>query len=291
MINFECPHCQNAIRVSEAAAGREGTCNNCGNKIRVPNHIVTIEPRAGESSDKAINVYFKWLKISSITLGLIASTVFVVWTIVSGINSNERLNAGRSNTTPPGFPIEAAEVNKIEVSKIVPDEDYNPLKDPHPFPSKFRFDDEEWHLVGYCRNGISVIGFIPLMYTSGNPEKRLALLPFSTVPEDKQKPTDIVFYASIQSKADGRWINDGLNEIQFRDGIKTVQFHHMGKLDGLCRNYYSSGQISSATVYKNDELHGRSRGWYASGKPKWDSMYEYGQEVSGKAFKEDGTEY
>lgn len=40
MINFECSHCGNPIKVPDQAAGRKGTCNNCGELVLVPNDSV-----------------------------------------------------------------------------------------------------------------------------------------------------------------------------------------------------------------------------------------------------------
>lgn len=36
MINFNCPHCGNAIKAGEATAGRRGKCRGCGEIICVP---------------------------------------------------------------------------------------------------------------------------------------------------------------------------------------------------------------------------------------------------------------
>ncbi len=36
MIKFECPYCGNGIKVNDSAAGKSGKCNQCGEKVRVP---------------------------------------------------------------------------------------------------------------------------------------------------------------------------------------------------------------------------------------------------------------
>lgn len=36
MINFNCPHCHNSMKVPDKAAGRKGTCKKCGNAVLVP---------------------------------------------------------------------------------------------------------------------------------------------------------------------------------------------------------------------------------------------------------------
>ena len=40
-IEFECPHCGNAMRVKDEAAGKRGQCKNCGETVRVPDNRAT----------------------------------------------------------------------------------------------------------------------------------------------------------------------------------------------------------------------------------------------------------
>lgn len=44
MILFDCPRCGRNIRVSDSAAGRNGTCNGCGRLIQVPEADPPDEP-------------------------------------------------------------------------------------------------------------------------------------------------------------------------------------------------------------------------------------------------------
>lgn len=46
MINFNCPHCGNPIKVPDEAAGRKGTCNACGKLMQVPNSSVAPPEKA-----------------------------------------------------------------------------------------------------------------------------------------------------------------------------------------------------------------------------------------------------
>lgn len=58
MINFECPHCGNPIKVPAQAAGRKGTCKACGKQMLVPNGSVAppAEAAVQQNSDEASSI-------------------------------------------------------------------------------------------------------------------------------------------------------------------------------------------------------------------------------------------
>ena len=48
MIEFACPHCSRQMRVSDSAVGKSGTCNGCGQRVRVPQPRMERELRSIE---------------------------------------------------------------------------------------------------------------------------------------------------------------------------------------------------------------------------------------------------
>lgn len=108
VITFQCPACGRAMKVPEAAAGKRGTCKDCGELVMVPSvlHAMITTPRltpatvvatpASRSPDRiepatAIQVNVSHpqapetygLGVTSIVFGLLA--MFVAWVPILGL--------------------------------------------------------------------------------------------------------------------------------------------------------------------------------------------------------------
>jgi antitoxin component YwqK of YwqJK toxin-antitoxin module len=98
----------------------------------------------------------------------------------------------------------------------------------------------------------------------------------------------------VQAALDGQeWTNHGI-ELRWdhdRDGTQVVfeSPYSMGQLNGTAR-VWRDGKLAFRREYQMDKQHGLSEGWYQNGQKQYESVYQLGKEVSGKSWREDGTQ-
>lgn len=276
MIEFNCPRCGNHIKVSEKAAGKSGTCNKCNDKISVPEAIIEAASIPDELSADSYPIYLKWVKISSIALGLILSFSFVLWTIISSINANDKL---------PLTELDAAKESTARnfTEYVLPD-DYETFDKADAVPQTEDFNETTWHYVGRARGVRGRLQMIPIMYTTGERDRRL-VIEYASI--DEQVYEKMIYE---QSRIGGRWLGHGLRENILFDGSRDKYSKVAGEYQGISRKWYPNGQLRKEENYSNGKLQGRSRGWWENGNLQYESIYHQDKEVEGKGFNEDGTE-
>ena len=150
------------------------------------------------------------------------------------------------------------------------------------------FADREWTLVGPCQATGDI--FRPSMsavyYTTNDANIRLIKL----VPDESSPLKEGVFsrILRVQINQNGRWISHGSSADWDLDGGRGEMYYIYGKLHGTQREWYSNGQLHIEREYVSGKLHGRDRGWWPNGKPQYDALNVNGEEISGKAWNEDG---
>lgn len=285
MIYYNCPHCHNSIRVSDAAAGRKGTCNQCGEVIRIPdrNTAATAELITSTKSQKRILI--------GAAIALVAVTCGFAYAIhafsVSQINKDYKYRY----QLPPDPPEPIAEQDnqqKIDIASVVLPDDYRTINDTSQIPPTVDFNSRTWQYVGYAKGVYGRSDMIPIMYTAGERDKRL-VVEYATAEEQ-------VYYEMtyeqkrMPSPHGSKWVNDGLRENVLLDGSKDRESYFNGEPHGLSRTWYPSGQLRKEETYSYGKIQGLARGWWENGNLQYEATYVGDKEVSGKSFREDGTE-
>ena len=57
----------------------------------------------------------------------------------------------------------------------------------------------------------------------------------------------------------------------------TEEYYKNGKLDGLQKTWYETGELLSESNFKNGFLHGESTNWYKNGQKKSEGTYGHGE--------------
>ena len=70
---------------------------------------------------------------------------------------------------------------------------------------------------------------------------------------------------------------NGYNKVTHSTGNWSVYYTKFGKKDGLEKNYYSTGELSSEPNYKNGEYHGYWKSYYKNGQLKNESTCKNGK--------------
>lgn len=150
------------------------------------------------------------------------------------------------------------------------------------------FGGHRWTLSGPCASTGDI--FRPSMsaicYTTTDDSIRLIEL---TV--DQSSPLKEGVFSRIlgvQIDQDGHWISHGPRAEWDLDGGRGETYYVHGELHGTQRHWYRNGQLHIEREWANGKSHGRDRGWYSNGVPQYDSQRVNGEEVSGKAWDENG---
>ena len=66
--------------------------------------------------------------------------------------------------------------------------------------------------------------------------------------------------------------------------------YRCGEAHGLCKRFWKNGEPMSIQHLSQGKKHGREQWYYESGRIRCDIMFDYGNIVSGKYYKENGEE-
>ena len=95
-------------------------------------------------------------------------------------------------------------------------------------------------------------------------------------------------YERLDRWRDQTWKNEdipenGLHTSYFLDDFNdisqkkcTEEYYKNGKLDGLQKTWYETGELLSESNFKNGLLHGESTNWYKNGQKKSEGTYGHG---------------
>ena len=153
------------------------------------------------------------------------------------------------------------------------------------------FDGEKWSLIGPNQNtgDIGPLGMLSRTYSNGDASVRLLEMYL-----DDPKTSDEGAYSRIlgvQILKDGEWISHGLSKVWYVIGGRGEEEYYEGVPHGLQRTWYANGQKNIERMWKNGQMHGPDRAWWPDGKPQYEIENQFGKEVSGKAWRQDGTSY
>ena len=88
---------------------------------------------------------------------------------------------------------------------------------------------------------------------------------------------------------DQTWKNEdipenGFHTSYFLDDFNDIsqkkyseEYYKNGKLDGLQKTWYETGELLSESNFKNGLLHGESTNWYKNGQKKSKGIYVHGE--------------
>ena len=67
------------------------------------------------------------------------------------------------------------------------------------------------------------------------------------------------------------------NKITHSTGFWSVYYTKFGKIDGLSKTYYPTGELNSESNYKNGKDHGSYKDYYKNGQLESESIYKNGE--------------
>ncbi|HET6426758.1 MAG TPA: hypothetical protein VFG20_23900 [Planctomycetaceae bacterium] len=146
---------------------------------------------------------------------------------------------------------------------------------------------QRWKKIGFATDGEALsyrLSMIPTEYAGENPKVRLLEL----LPREGEAVFSRIFL--VQILQNDRWINHGDSATWRLDGGRSESHFANGESHGIERHWHANGQLKIEREWVEGLEHGRTRGWYENGRPMFDLQYERDKKVSGKSWREDGTE-
>lgn len=82
---------------------------------------------------------------------------------------------------------------------------------------------------------------------------------------------------------------NGVKKVYYESGqLSRETLFENGKTNGVVKSYYKSGQLEEEVTYENDKVNGVRKEYYESGKLKKEILYEYDRTITRKEYDESG---
>lgn len=138
--------------------------------------------------------------------------------------------------------------------------------------------------------GVSVVGFYEAMVYPGETNERLVVLDSKPYSDGKQSNSWQQIHV-MQTEIGEKWINHGLKQTVYKDGIRIDQTYVLGKKEGMEVVFYADGKLHRQTEYKGDKRNGRGVAYWEDGSLQFVANYANDVEISGESWnKGEATE-
>ena len=96
---------------------------------------------------------------------------------------------------------------------------------------------------------------------------------------DGTEPYSVILAVWMEKDIAGKWVKDGSEAIEFKDGMRRQTEYRAGKMHGTAKQWHANGQLAVEEEYADDQSHGRYRRWNKEGQLECEVYHSFGVEV------------